>query len=194
MKLASFLVVIFTIWSCEEKQGVINDRPYTEQTQELKLEYFDNVFISAGATAIIKKGDYKVIVKGDSTDLALLKTSVENKQFKYGLIGSNRKSFALQFQIFMPNIRFLNISSGSKVQLINFSQNDFSADISAGSGLNAYESNVQSLNVTMSAGSEAYVNVSEDLVANLSGGSRLFYKGSPRIVSKVSGGSIFKKE
>lgn len=194
MKLVSLLVIIFSFWSCQEKRIDINSRSYNEQSKELKLENFNDVFIAAGATAMIKKGNYKVVVKGDSTDLAFLKASVEKKQFKYDLLGSNRKTFALQFQIFMPDIRFLNISAGSKVSLINFSLKDFAANISAGSELNANESDVRSLDITMSAGSEAYVNVSEELVANLTGGSRLIYKGDPRIISKVTGGSTFKKE
>jgi Putative auto-transporter adhesin, head GIN domain len=195
MRTSLLLFCIMAFNACNTNQNLLpKDRIYIEQTKELNLKDFTEIAISGASTATIQKGDFRIIVTGDSTDLTLLKPRVENNRFLYTLSEQNIRHFGLKFQIYLPNLNFLDVSGASKATIGKFGNDNFAATISGASELNAFDNPTKTININASGASKVQISVSEILIADVSGASKLFYRGSPAIKSNITGASTIQQD
>lgn len=86
------------------------------------------------------------------------------------------------------------IVSGGSVLKLHGLGDEFTADISGASNLNAYDFPVRTAKLGLSGGSVAKVTVSDALSVSASGASHVSYHGNPSLESELSGSSSVTKD
>jgi len=157
---------------------------------------------------IIAQSEFGVEVEGDDNLLQFVKTDVRNGTLEISMDKRVKTHNPLRIRISAPDIKGLEASGASKVNLSNLKNNELSLDTSGASKINvsgetgsfivdvsgASQIDAGGLstviaNIDASGASHVNVNVSKDLTADASGASRITYTGPAHVSKSTSGAS-----
>ena len=162
---------------------------------------------------ITAQKDFSLEVEADDNLLQYIKTEVDGETLEIKVEKSVKPSNPLKIRITAPDVKSLELSGASKVNLVNLSNDalsldssgaskitlqgttgNFDVEMSGASKLDAENLKAENVSIDSSGASHATVFVTGDLKADLSGATNVTYTGSPKSVDKKTSGASSVKE
>lgn len=157
---------------------------------------------------IIAQSEFGVEVEADDNLLQFIKTEVRNGILQISIDKRVKTHNPLRIRISAPDIKSLEASGASRVNLSNLNNSELTldtngasrinisgetgnliVDVSGASQIDAVDLSAVTANVDASGASHVKVNVANELVVDASGASRINYSGTPKVSKSTSGGS-----
>ncbi|MDR0321077.1 MAG: DUF2807 domain-containing protein [Treponema sp.] len=177
-----FLVVVFL--------GFLNGCP-TEigngnvVSQERQASDFSGVTIEGvGNVNIYYAENYKVVVTTDSNIQDIITTKVNGNNLY--IDEKNKKNFnptKLIIDIYMPELRNINLNGVGDIKIISGKYFDFRMDLSGVGNIDAQNYEAENVVVTLSGTGDIKTWVTKSLTGKISGVGNVLYRGNPSINS-----------
>jgi hypothetical protein len=184
------------------------------KSESREVTNFKSIDVSgAFEVEIVAQKDFTLEVEADDNLLPLIRTEVDGETLRIKSEKGLKSSNPLKIRITAPDIKGLELSGASRVNLANLSNDSLSLDssgaskiriegttgnfdieMSGASKLDAENLKAENVNVESSGASSLNVFVTNVLKADLSGATNVTYSGSPKSVDKKTSGASSVKE
>ncbi len=187
--LAAGLFIVFLSTSCEQT-NICTTGDGNIVTEQLSVTSFTGIDLNVKGNVMIKAGDVaSVTVTGEQNMIDRLRTEVNNQVWEIDFPGCNRNYDVLQFEITMPTISSLKVSSSGSISVADtFKTADVDLTVSGSGNINYPGlTDHASLKITGSGDIRADL-VSEEIESSITGSGNLILSGAtPAHENKISG-------